>query len=257
VRPTDVLVMTLDQLQLPGPQGTVTVDRRRMPAGSPALWSFAETFRVASALELELDARELEIGLQPFPIGDEVGRRIFVADASDNGAGYSTRLADPEVMRRVFEWIANDLTDSFESTEHTSVCDSSCPDCLRSYDNHPLHPYLDWRLGLDLAEVAAGRPLSLARWLPFGEPTVRAFAEGFALAPLRLGELSGAKGEESGRVAFFGHPLWRLDEPYWVEQQVIASELARRDHQATDVRAFDLHTLLRFPQDVAAWLVPR
>jgi DEAD/DEAH box helicase domain-containing protein len=257
VRPTDVLVMSLDRLQVPGPRGTVTVDRWRMPAGLAALWSFAETFRIASALELELDTRELDIGLQPFPIGDEVGRRVFVADGSDNGAGYSTRLADPDVMSRVFAWIEGDLTKLFESDEHADVCDSSCPDCLRSYDNHALHPYLDWRLGLDMAELAAGKPLNLERWLPHARESVTAFADGFGLVPLSIGDLWGVRDEQSGRVAFFGHPLWRLDQPFWVEPQVIAGEFARIDHGASEVRAFDLYTLTRFPQDIAAWLVPR
>ena len=255
VRQTDVLVLTLDRLHLPGPQPTVTVDGGRMPAGLPALWSFAEVFRRASALELELDARELDIGLQPFQIGDDIGRRVFIADASDNGAGYSTRIADPDVLDRVFNRIVNDLASQFEGPKHSKVCDSSCPDCLQSYDNHLLHHHLDWRLGLDLAEVAAGRPLSVSRWLPLAHPAVVTFAGGFALTPISLGNLWGAKEERSGRVAFFGHPLWRLDTAYWVEDQVIASELASLNHGASHVRAFDLYTLLHFPQEVAKWLV--
>ena len=44
------------------------------------------------------------------------------------------------------------------------TCDSSCPDCLRSWDNRHLHPLLDWRLALDPIVLAVGRPVTLKRW---------------------------------------------------------------------------------------------
>jgi DEAD/DEAH box helicase domain-containing protein len=255
IRPTDVLVMSLDRLDIAGPLGVVTVDRDRMPAGLHALWSFAEVFRVASALELDIDARELDIGLQPFPIEDQIARRVFIADASDNGAGYSTRIGDPEVMERIFGRIRSDLAPDFEADAHASACDASCPDCLRSYDNHPLHPYLDWRLALDLADLASGQPQNSQRWLAQGPARVKSFSQGFGLKALELGELWGAKDEASSRVAIFGHPLWRLDEPFWGSEQVRAAEEARRKQDASEVKAFDLHTLVRYPQNIIAWLV--
>ena len=38
---------------------------------------------------------------------------------------------------------------------HGSECDSSCYNkgCLRDYSNMPYHPFLDWRLGFDVAQL--------------------------------------------------------------------------------------------------------
>jgi DEAD/DEAH box helicase domain-containing protein len=255
VKPTDVLVMHLDNLALPGPHGVVTTSARHLPAGVPALWSFGEIFRIAGALELDIDPRELEIGLQPFPVESEIALRIFVSDSSDNGAGYSTRLAQPNIISAVFDRIAGQLAVTYEEIEHATECDSSCPDCLQSYDNRRLHSYLDWRLGLDLAAVAGGEQLPLRRWLDRAPQDVTAFAEGFDVTPLELGSLRGVQDPHTRRVAFFGHPLWRLDQGFWVPAQVEAADVARRDHGATAVQAFDLHTLTRWAHNVIAWLV--
>ena len=44
----------------------------------------------------------------------------------------------------------------------------SCPDCLRSWDNRRHHSGLDWRLALDMLDLAAGEPLAMQRWMPLG-----------------------------------------------------------------------------------------
>lgn len=38
---------------------------------------------------------------------------------------------------------------------HKDECDSSCYNkgCMRDYSNMPYHPFLDWRLGLDVAQL--------------------------------------------------------------------------------------------------------
>jgi DEAD/DEAH box helicase domain-containing protein len=254
VKPTDVLVMHLDALTLPGPHGVITSSARNLPAGVPAAWSFGEIFRVAGALELDVDPRELEIGLQPFPVESEIALRVFVNDSSDNGAGYSTRLAEHDVMANVFARIAGELTTTFEDEDHATECDASCPDCLQSYENRRLHAYLDWRLGLDLASVASGKELPLYRWLGRAQESVAAFAEAFNVKPLDLDSLWGVQEPRTRKVAFFGHPLWRLDQAHWVAPQVKAADLARTSYDASAVQAFDLHTLTRWGHNVIAWL---
>ena len=254
VKPTDVLVLHLDGLDLPGPAGVVTPDRRLMPGGLPALWSFAELLRVASALELDVSPNELEIGLAPFPTAEGVVRRIFIADQLESGAGYATKLGEPETLRRVLEAIVDEVGPRLERDPHANECDASCPDCLRNYDNRRLHPLLDWRLGLDLAELAAKRPLREERWLSRGEATAAAFAEAFQTRALSLEGLPAVIDDSTKRLAFFGHPLWRLDDAYHSEAQILAMDAAHNGLGATEVKAFDLYTLTRWPQDVFAWL---
>jgi DEAD/DEAH box helicase domain-containing protein len=254
INPTDVLILNLDRLDVPGPDGRISPDPRVMPTGISALWSFAELFRVGAALELDVSARELNIGLQPFPTDHGVSRRIFVADVLENGAGYSTHLGEPSVLDDVFGRISEQIAPKFEAERHAGECDISCPDCLRNYDNRRLHPFLDWRLALDVAELAVGTPLNVSRWLSRAEPLTKAFAEAFGLDVLEAGSLMAAQDARSGRIGFFGHPLWRLDEAFYTAEQARAHAAAKKATSA-DVRAFDLMTLARAPQNIFAWLV--
>jgi DEAD/DEAH box helicase domain-containing protein len=258
VKPTDVLLLQLNDLELPGPSATLTTDRPRTPAGLPALWSFAELFRRAGALELDVSPWELDIGIQPYPTEHGFGRRIFVADALENGAGYAPQLGRPEVLAKVFARMSEVIAPKLEAAKHAGECDSSCPDCLRSYDNRRLHPMLDWRLALDLSELAAHRPLATERWLGSAEEEVVRFVAAFGqavtdLQPVRLGELWGVWSESKARAAFFGHPLWRLDEAFHVDPQIDAADAAVG--LGAKPGAFDLYSLRRAPQGAFRWLV--
>jgi DEAD/DEAH box helicase domain-containing protein len=256
LRPTDVLVLEPQDLDIPGPHGLITTQPAlACPAGVPALWSFAELLRSAAALELDVSPAELEVGVQPFVVDDEVSRRLFVADASENGAGYSTHLADPAVLGRVFDRIWSDMRPDFERPTHASICDAACPDCLRSYENRHLHPALDWRLSLDVAELFSRRPVIWGRWLDRSEARMGQLAEAFGLQAVQLDELWGLIEPASRRVAFFGHPLWRLDEAYFTPQQAAAVHIARTQHEAIAVQAFDLLSATRWPQNAYAWLM--
>src|SRR5207244_601556 len=82
VRPTDVLVLDLDRLALQG--GVIPSSRTLLPAGLPALWSFAELLRRGCQITLDVQADELQVGLQPARIGDLRTYRIFVADSLEN-----------------------------------------------------------------------------------------------------------------------------------------------------------------------------
>jgi len=257
IKPTDVLLLELSPLDLPGPLPTLTTKRERTPAGLPALWSFAEMLRRVGADELDVGPSELEIGIQPYPTEQGFAHRIFFADALENGAGYATQLGRPEVMEKVLERIFDLITPKLEAEAHRG-CDSSCPDCLRSYDNRRLHPLLDWRLALDLAELAARRSLNLERWFDDAEGQVKAFVEAFApalddLQPVRLEGLWSAHSPAQGRAVFFGHPLWRLDEGYHVDAQIDAMDAARE--LGAEPRASDLYLLRRRPQSAFQWLV--
>ena len=259
VRPTDVLLLNLNRLDLPGPTEAITTDRSRTPAGQPALWSFAELFRRAGALELDVSPFELDIGVQPYPTEDGLSRRIFLADQLENGAGYAPQLGEPEVLRRVFDRIFDVIAPKLEEAHHASDCDASCPDCLRSYDNRRLHPLLDWRLALDVAELAARRPLMAGRWLDSAQADVARFVSAFGpalpdLETVQLGELWGAQSRSRGRAAYFGHPLWRLDEAFHVDEQIDAADAAK-GAGASETRAFDLYSLRRAPQNAFRWLV--
>ena len=79
---------TLDQLALQG--GVIPSSRNLMPAGMSAIWSFAEVLRRGCQVALDVQADELQVGLQPARINDVRTHRVFIADALENGAGYAT-----------------------------------------------------------------------------------------------------------------------------------------------------------------------
>jgi DEAD/DEAH box helicase domain-containing protein len=254
VKPTDALVISLDRVDVPGPDSVIDV---RTPAGLSALWSFAEAFRRAGAIELEVGPGELQVGLQPQLVGQAVTRRIFLADSLENGAGYSSQLGQEKVLLRVLDRLVSDFARDFEAARHAD-CDSSCPDCLRSYDNRHLHSVLEWRLALDVAELAAGQSLTFARWLPRGrlltEDFVSAFREAIPLQAVEVGQLPAVFAPARRRLAFFGHPLWRLEPIYYGEEQVEAEDAARETFQASETKAFDIYSLGRKPFDMYTWL---
>ncbi|MFC1985742.1 DEAD/DEAH box helicase [Chloroflexota bacterium] len=253
VQPTDVLILSLNNLPLPGPAPILSTLEESTPAGGAALHSFGELLKIACADELDISSTELQVGLQPDSIDGQRTARLFIADTLENGAGYSTHLGKPEVLEKIFDYKIKSLRSQWEDQKHAAVCDNSCPDCLRNYDNRWLHPLLDWRLALDTYELASGEPLKENRWLSRSQQIVETFCRAFRLEPIILNQLWGALDREKGRVAFFGHPLWRLERVFYTEQQVLAEEAVISDYQA-EAKAFDLWSLSRKPTPVFKWL---
>ena len=261
VRRTDVLTLTLRSSEIPGPDGTVDTSRDVLPMGLSALWSFAELVRIAAGTELDVNPNELRVGLQPWRTDSgTVTRRIFIADALENGAGYARHLGLPEVLTHVVGTVVEEIAAKIESPRHVAACDASCPDCLRSYDNRFIHPHLDWRLALDLAQLASGDVLPVERWLSRGEAIagsfVAAFGEHTDFERMTAGDLHAVATASSGRAAVFGHPLWRSEPGHFVEAQRTADSRVRARRGIEEVRFFDLATLLRHPAKVFAWLQP-
>jgi DEAD/DEAH box helicase domain-containing protein len=112
VRPTDVLVLTLDRLALRG--GAIPTGKWGLPAGLAAMWSFAEVLRRACAVHADVDPVELQVGLRPARLGDHLGQLVFIADALENGAGYAPWLGRKEELELILRReILDDLTTKF------------------------------------------------------------------------------------------------------------------------------------------------
>jgi hypothetical protein len=116
-----------------------------------AAWtSFAFLVRLAAAVTLGVEPRELSAGVrliaQP---GGGFSPQVFLADATENGAGFVTHLADPAQFSGLLD-LAASLADGWDA-EHS--CGSACPACLRDWSNLTYHPILDWRLAADVLDT--------------------------------------------------------------------------------------------------------
>lgn len=241
VRPTDVVVLHLDGVDLH--DGVVATASTLVPAGLPAMWSFAEVIRRGSAHVLMLQEGELQTGLQPARVRDLATRRVFLADQLENGAGYAPELARSENMKEVLDGILGDLAERFDAADHSDHCDGACPDCLRSWDNRRLHSYLDWRLALDIATIANGERLPTHRWFTRTEQLAERFTQAFPTLNARIetaGDLLALVRNDDQKAVIFGHPLWIHAEDYFNETQAeafdhIASVLGVRHVAMSDV----------------------
>ena len=258
VRRTDALTLLLHRLPLPqgfGPIPTPPGSGSPLQPGLAALLSYSALLRVAAAQRiLDVRVEELDVGLQPTMIDGTLTQRIFFADDLANGAGYASYLGREAVLPTLLnEAVA--LGREFDSGSHADECTSSCPDCLRSYDNRWLHPALSWRLALDVAELAVGQSLQEDRWLNAADSAIGAFVAAYSgrIHRAEAGELRAVRNSGNQRWAIFGHPLWANDEVHWTEVQKDAARAASQQG-ATEVRTFDLFTFERLPSHVFSWL---
>jgi len=247
LRTTDALVVDLDRPAVPS--GIVTTTRSVLPAGTAAFWSFAEVLRRACQVGLDIDPQELLMGLQARLVAGNPSARVFLADALDNGAGYAAELGQPAVFSRILEQAREELTAGWEDPAHARYCTVSCPDCLRSYDNRRLHGALDWRLALDMLDLAAGRDLDTERWLARGESAAQAFAEntGGWLAAELVDGLPALISKSERKAVILGHPLWRREDEHLTDQQREARNRLIGASTVHDVKFSDLYELDRQP----------
>ena len=154
---TDVLLIEVDEL----PVGVL--QNQGEEYWRAALYSFGFLFRQFVASELDVSPNELRVEIRPISTeGDGIYKQqIFIADALANGAGYCRYLGESNTKGelRLIEYLRNmidhDKNFSKGLIAHGSDCDSSCYNkgCMRDYSNIAYHPFLDWRLGLDVAQL--------------------------------------------------------------------------------------------------------
>lgn len=253
IKTTDILLMALRSAEIPGPDDVIDV--AALPAGLALIWSFTELLRRAAGTVLDIDPAELQAGLQPMRVGASQTRRIFLADSLENGAGYARQLARPARMEEVLAAMRTGSAARFMSARHRRDCDSSCPDCLRSYDNRFLHSLLDWRLALDAADLAAGLSLDVSRWLGDQDAEAVAFARtiGSDRLPIitrRAGPLMTLQAPSTGSVLILAHPLWRgINElAHWTSAQREAVDAILAEGSDVTIDFIDMWQLRRSPE---------
>lgn len=125
-----------------------------------AYLSWGMLIRRSIVEQMDIDFTELTVDFSIRKFGNYTAPIVYFTENNENGAGYVNYLAndcDKELQKTIF---VNSLLpegsvyDYLTSTHHADNCDSSCYDCLRDYYNRNEHELLDWRIGLDLANIA-------------------------------------------------------------------------------------------------------
>ncbi|QGF22607.1 Zn-binding domain-containing protein [Raineyella fluvialis] len=213
IRTTDAVMLMLDKVRLQG--GVVNTHPEECPAGRSAMQSFAEALKLGCQAELDVQPQELSGGIQSrATLNGMRTAAVYLADTLENGAGYAVELAQGPILRRALSVIADRLSSQWQADDHRA-CDSSCADCLRSWDNRFVHGLLDWRLALDVADLALGRRLNLDRWLGLAAESAAHFVRVYGhileednhqVEILDAGALTAVVAGR--RAVLLGHPLW-------------------------------------------------
>ncbi len=130
-RRTDVLLVDLPSW----PVG-VFADPRR-PEGRAAWYSLGFLLRKAAAVFLDVRTGELDVGMRTYSDGQLVRAQVFLSDHLENGAGYSSRLGEPDVFSELVDcaWEMAAGETGWVHGDHAVLCGVSCPRCLREYGN--------------------------------------------------------------------------------------------------------------------------
>ena len=209
--------------------------------------------REAAARQLDVQGRELRVGLWLEPRGSEPARGwIFLADALENGAGYCTHLGSRPQLERLIGSTREYLAELEDETRHS--CDSSCYSCLRAYENQAYHALLDWRLARDWIDLVCGEPLDMNRWEGIEADVVQSFATAF---DAQHEQLEGGVWliQYYGRTMLVSHPMENPDEDYWSNRLSAAAADAEDRGLVDEVRSLEIVSsfdLLRRPGKIAA-----
>jgi len=235
-RKTDILLVNLDQC----PAGVLA--ESTSIEGRAAWYSFAFWLRVAAGSLLDIDPQELQAGFRSVkdPTTGKIIGQAFLCDQLDNGAGYSSHLAEPENFKSLLSQADYDIPNSLVKKwlDHQNECDASCNLCLRDYRNLAYHGLLDWRLALDMARLMKDSSSIIDLQTPWGEnnnPWLR-LVKGInspipALlqnlhygSPIEFGTLIGfiSKNKKQKKILILRHPLWTDDHPDWIATKEIA-----------------------------------
>lgn len=212
-RITDAVTFGLQDPAVPG--GFVSSDATIHPAGMSAFHSFAEILRRSAKVSLDVDPQELQSGLylSTDRTTGESSMRVYLADAAANGAGYAAEFGHVKNLEALLGSTREDLTAQYAAGRHQRRCTSLCPDCLQGWDNQRLHGALNWRLALDMLDLAAGEELDTSRWFHQVDDVARLLHDYLG------GRSEGSRIERRGNLGIpvvrngdcalvVSHPLW-------------------------------------------------
>lgn len=209
---TDVLLL---RISVDSPEVDLEpLGESRAAAVRASYLSLAHLIRRQACLGLDVEADELSVGTRIVDRGFDRVFEVFLMDTLENGAGYCAYLGQADTFRSL---VLNPLlpggTGFQRLIKHAGECDSSCYDCLRDYGNTPEHMLLDWRLGLDLAQLAAAHgdvsaPNLSGYWSDVVDRAALAICKGITNARVATREGLACVVANNKLQAVLVHPFW-------------------------------------------------
>lgn len=265
IRTTDAMTLEFssNDPELAHIEGELVVSDNReyfIAASVSAFVSFAEAFRNACKIHLAIDAEEFVVGYQKKRAKhpDLSTAQLFLADSHANGAGYSVEIASEKSFSEVLGLLETDYEDKWTGQKH-SQCTTSCPDCLRSYNNRSSHNLLDWRLALDVVAMIQGRDLRLDLWQETSHKLASTLAGVKDLGlNLEYREILGwpvLRNLDNSRGVALVHPLWIQNRDFFGPFAAELAETAQGEVGLSDISLSSIFKYNRSPYSVIKDLI--
>jgi len=217
-RTTGVMTLSLNnyntQLEL-NPLSENPIRKRAIKA---AFSSWGYLLRNAACDYLDIETNEISVG---YHINLLKQPEVFIVEKLENGAGYCSYLSGNIYNDIPEKALINPLLENgriyerLVENKHRQGCSSSCYDCIQDFGNQYLHPFLNWRLGLDVAKMA-GVPktqidFNTIYWKDYLIDTLNAFEKQF----------DGVKKIEGGLYMFLKKDkIYIIVHPFWSDKYV-------------------------------------
>jgi DEAD/DEAH box helicase domain-containing protein len=265
IRTTDAMTLefSTSDSELAHIDGELIVSDNReyfIAASVSAFVSFAEAFRNACKIHLAIDAEEFVVGYQKKKAKhqDLSTAQLFLADSHANGAGYSVEIGSDKSFAEILRLLETDYEVKWTGKMH-SQCTTSCPDCLRSYNNRSSHNLLDWRLALDVAAIIQGRNLRHDLWQESSHKLAFSLA-GVKDLGLKLdySDVLGwpvLRNRDNSRGVALVHPLWMQNKDFYGPLAAELSETAMGDLNLSEISLSSIFKYNRSPYSVVRDLI--
>lgn len=228
----------------------------QQPSGAPdatdgrraAWYSLAFLLRTVAATRLDIQPQELAAGIYSGQASGLPALYAYLADTTDNGAGFSTHLGSPVELPELLRQSRRFL-DDLDRAGHSATCTASCYRCLRDYANMSYHALLDWRLASDLLDVLTDQPLPIhSDW---ETRAINQWARGFNAEVMADAPVAAAVLTHRGRkhLLIVRHSLEAAEISLIAPRLAAGEEFAKSQHLDIDATVYlDPFTLDRDPK---------
>jgi len=217
---TDILLLSINKCPANLSLNLINVNDENRLYAKAAFYSLGHLLKKGICHYLDIDSPEINMNIRL--IKNENGNlkyELFFADSLENGAGYAKYLSE-NLEEAVFQGVSQngDLYQYLMEDRHSSICDTSCYDCIRDYHNSTYHSILDWRLGLDMVRIInndSSETISLNsdHWKNFSENAIKGLIKGKNWNSVFTNGLYEIKNKSNELIAIVVHPLWSNEHP--------------------------------------------